>query len=73
MSGHYIEDKTREELVALCKRWERAACSVGIAGSEYYMDPERVFQRVRDRSDAQMRAIGAWARRAREAENDESK
>lgn len=30
----------------LLYRWARAACSVGICGSEYHNDPERVFARV---------------------------
>lgn len=66
--AHYLEDMTREELLALCKRWERASSSVGICGSEYYMDPERVFERVRGRVQAQHTALMSFAKRAKKAE-----
>lgn len=46
-----LEDMTREQLLSLCKRWERAHCDAGIMGSEYYMDPERTFAVVRERQD----------------------
>jgi len=61
MAAYLIEDMTREQLLALCKRWERAHGDVGICGSEYYADPERVFQAVRDRQEALMRALFSCA------------
>lgn len=52
-----IENMNRDQLEALCRRWERAASSVGICGSEYYCGPERVFERVRDNREAMMRTL----------------
>jgi hypothetical protein len=52
-----IEEMDRDRLVELCKRWERAHCGVGICGSEYYADPERVFAAVRAHSDALHKAL----------------
>lgn len=52
-----LEDMTKDQLLALAKRWERAHCQVGICGSEYYADPERVFEVVRSSRDATMRAL----------------
>jgi hypothetical protein len=37
-----------EKLRALCRRWNRAAANAGICGSEYFDDPERVFDRVEE-------------------------
>jgi hypothetical protein len=53
----YYEDMSREQLLAMCKRWERAAGAAGICGSEYYADPERVFERVRARQAAFHQAL----------------
>lgn len=53
----YLEDMSRERLLDLCKRWERAHCVFGICGSEYYADPERVFERVRAQHDMLHRAL----------------
>ena len=47
-SSYLIEGMSREKLIKLCKRWEKAHCEAGFTGSEYYADPERVFQRVRE-------------------------
>ena len=55
--SYLIEGMSREKLVALCKRWEKAHCEAGLIGSEYYADPERVFQRVRDQRGALHRAL----------------
>jgi hypothetical protein len=66
----YIEELTQEEAVSLLKRWERAASSIGICGSEYYMDPERVFQRVQDRHDSLHKGMLSWAERAHKAETE---
>jgi hypothetical protein len=55
--SYLIEGMSREKLVALCKRWEKAHCEAGFIGSEYYADPERVFQRVRDQRGALHRAL----------------
>ncbi len=52
-----LEDMTREQLLALCKRWERAACGEGICGSEYYADPERVFEAVRSTRESLLTAL----------------
>ena len=46
--SYLIEGMSREKLIKLCKRWEKAHCEAGFTGSEYYADPERVFQRVRE-------------------------
>jgi hypothetical protein len=55
--SYLIEGMSREKLVALCKRWEKAHCEAGLIGSEYYADPERVFQRVRDQRDSLHRGL----------------
>lgn len=52
-----LEDMNRDQLLAMCKRWERAASSAGICGSEYYCEPENVFQRVRTNRESMMRVI----------------
>lgn len=55
--AHLLEDKTREELLALCKRWETAHCSIGVCGSEYYADPERTFAAIRSQRDSAHKMI----------------
>lgn len=55
--SYLIEGMSREKLVALCIRWEKAHCEAGLIGSEYYADPERVFQRVRDQRDSLHRGL----------------
>jgi hypothetical protein len=55
--SYLIEGMSREKLVALCKRWEKAHCEAGLIGSEYYADPERVFQRVREQRDSLHRGL----------------
>lgn len=41
----------------LLLRWNQAAGSVGICGSEYVDDPERVFERVKENRDTLMRVL----------------
>ncbi len=42
------EETDIRKLQALCLRWNRAAASVGICGSEFVDEPERVFDAVRE-------------------------
>ncbi len=51
------EETDIKKLQALCLRWNKAAASAGICGSEYIDDPERVFQAVNDTRGALMRAL----------------
>ena len=51
------EETDIEKLRVLCRRWNIAASRVGICGSEYIDDPERVFAQVRATRDAMMRAL----------------
>lgn len=54
---YLLEDMTRDQLLALCKRWERAHCDAGIMGSEYYIEPERVFEYVGENRRALTKAL----------------
>lgn len=51
------EETDIEKLRDLCRRWNKAAMGADYIGSEFYDEPENVFQLVRDRSDAQRKLI----------------
>lgn len=55
--SYLIEGMTMDKLRDLAKRWESAHCAAGIVGSEYYADPERVFEAVRSNREALMNAL----------------
>lgn len=61
-----IEDMNRDQLEALARRWERAAATAGPCGSEYYCEPERVFERVRQGRQSLMDALVACKKNKKE-------
>jgi hypothetical protein len=54
----FSQEETRiEKLRELCQRWNVAASGVGICGSEYVDDPERVFEAVRSSREILTQAL----------------
>jgi hypothetical protein len=48
MTRDATSHRTANDMTDLERRWNRAASSVGICGSEFHNDPEAVFARVRE-------------------------